>query len=181
MNNYCRYIRSEHTRECRTPESGGSTMLSDHTYAKRREKREINEINNNSQGSVSPRQQTLVSSSVSRSKYIFLFSIFLLQELLGHSVERPSKAAEVPDLTTDQKAFLLLHRTSPVKNMNKKWSEKFQRKPPHRNTIRRVIQRVTEENSISSRKDRSGRQRTVRTVAAIQDCCCHSGSSQDFN
>ena len=31
----------------------------------------LNEVNNNSQGSLSPRQQTLVSSSVSRSEYFY--------------------------------------------------------------------------------------------------------------
>ena len=74
-----------------------------------------------------------------------------MQELFGLSVEKPRKAAQVPDLTTDQKAFILIHRTSPVKVIIKKWSEKFQREPPHRNTIRNIIKRFTEEHSIISR------------------------------
>ena len=86
---------------------------------------------------------------------------------MGQIKEKPSQAA-VPDLNQDQKAFLLLHHTSSVKEIKEKWVEKFQREPPHRNTIRRIIKRATEENSIMSRKYRSGRRRSMRTDAAIQ-------------
>ena len=50
-----------------------------------------------------------------------------------------------------------------------RWSARFTRRPPSRSTVKKILKRAREENSIQSRKHNSGRKRTVRTPAIIEE------------
>ena len=75
------------------------------------------------------------------------------------------------DLTLDQKTFLIMQKSSKATHNDivRRWSDRFTRKPPSRRTVWRVLKRARVDNSIKSRKCNSGRKRTVRTKAMIEE------------
>ena len=75
-----------------------------------------------------------------------------------------------PELTSDQKTFIIMKRSegASMKEILRKWSTVFKRAPPSISTVKRVIKRAREENSILSRKFKCGRKRSVRSEAMIE-------------
>ena len=72
------------------------------------------------------------------------------------------------DLTSDQKTFLIMQKGASHKELQERWKQTFSRNPPSRNTVFRILRRAREENSIQSRKFKTGRKRSVVTKEIIQ-------------
>ena len=77
----------------------------------------------------------------------------------------------VPDLFLDEKTFILLQKSEKAtyKQIVRKWTEKFKRKPPTRDTMYKMISTARTKSSIDSRKYKSGRKRSVRTPEIIEE------------
>ena len=54
------------------------------------------------------------------------------------------RSAGSPDLTEDQKAFLLAQKSlkATYKEIVKRWSEKFSRKPPSRSSLKKNVKKL---------------------------------------
>ena len=73
------------------------------------------------------------------------------------------------DLTLDQKTFLIIQKSVNAKYpyIVKAWSARFTRRPPARSTVKRVLKRAREDNSIQSRKSKSGSQPVINLTRIV--------------
>ena len=79
------------------------------------------------------------------------------------------KTVEKTDLSLDMKTFLVVNKSLSYKEVVKLWNKRFERAAPTRRTVDRVLKKAREENSVQSRKFKSGRKRTVRTPEIINE------------
>ena len=79
------------------------------------------------------------------------------------------KTVEKTDLSLDMKTFLVVNKSLSYKEVVKLWNKRFKRAAPTRRTVDRVLKKAREENSVQSRKFKSGRKRTVRTPEIIEE------------
>ena len=92
-------------------------------------------------------------------------------EVEVEAIDSGSEWRSSADLTLDQKTFLIMQKSLNTKypDIVQRWSARFTRRPPSRSTVKKILKRAREENSIQSRKHNSGRKRTVRTPAIIEE------------
>ena len=95
----------------------------------------------------------------------------MVEELEAQDPGVERRSAGQTDLTLDQKTFLITQKSlkATYKDIVRRWPDRFTREPPTMRTVFRVLKRAREENSIKSRKCNSGRKRTVRTKAMIEE------------
>ena len=95
----------------------------------------------------------------------------MVEELEAQDPGVERRSAGQTDLTLDQKTFLITQKSlkATYKDIVRRWPDRFTREPPNRSTLSRVLNRAREENSIISRKCYSGRKRTVRTKAMVEE------------
>ena len=79
------------------------------------------------------------------------------------------RTVEKTELSLDMKTFLVANKSLPYKEVVKMWNKRFKRAAPTRRTVDRVRKKAREENSVQSRKFKSGRKRTVRTPEIIEE------------
>ena len=93
------------------------------------------------------------------------------QEVEAQDLRSERTSSRKPNLTLDQRTFLLMQKNMNAthKEIVKRWSARFTRKPPDRRTVGRILKRARDENSIKSRSCNSGRKRTIRTQAFMEE------------
>ena len=74
------------------------------------------------------------------------------------------RSAGSPDLTEDQKTFLLVQKSvnATYKEIVKRWTDRFSRKPPSRSSVKRNLKRAREENTIKTKNHNSGQRKLSR-------------------
>ena len=74
------------------------------------------------------------------------------------------RSAGIPNLTKDQKIFLIMQKSvnATYKEIVKRWTDRFSRKPPSRSSVKRNLKRAREENTIKTKNHNSGQRKLSR-------------------